>query len=276
MIPNVRQFKLINKNGTEYDMTRPEALLHSPSGLGWGTEANITRLGMTYVAIDEREKHQTPSGEMIFRTYQEYANFLAFIQVGGLTLCYKPVNTWYYCKCLAAIDKSEIRVANNHLICPITFTPTSYWYERIIRQTSTAVMTENAKEYDYQYDYQYQINASNTFEFDLSLPSYFKLTIFGEATNPVWTLSVNGVNQKGGKVSTTVTTGTKLIVNTDPSAMQIWLYNASTGASIQNEYGNSDFTTVRIFPLPRGKSKLAITSDDLTPPQVAVEVYAHV
>lgn len=276
MIPNVRQFKLINGNGAEYDMTRPEALLHSPSGLGWGTERTISRLGMTYVAIDEREKRQTPSGEMIFRTYAEYATFLAFIQVGGLVLRYRPESTWYYVRCLASIDKSEIRVSNNHLICPITFTLTSYWYEKIIKQTSSAVMTENAKQYDYTYDYQYQLSASNAFDFDLSLPSYFKITIFGECINPVWTLSVNGVTQKTGKLNTTILTGTKLVVNTDPKDMAIWLYNASTGASIQNEYGNSDFSTTRIFALPRGKSTLAITSDDLTTPQVAVEVMSHV
>ena len=62
MIDGVRQFKLINKNGAEYDMTRPERLFHNPDGLGWGTEATINRLGLTYIAINENEIHQNPSG----------------------------------------------------------------------------------------------------------------------------------------------------------------------------------------------------------------------
>lgn len=276
MIPNVRQFKLINGNGTEYDMTRPEALLHAPEGLGWGTERNIVRLGMTYTAIDEREKHTAPSGEMVFRTYEEYRNFLSFLQVGGLVLGYKPVNTWYYARVIRAIDKNEIKPSHNHLVCPITFETTSYWYEKVIKQTSTTVITENAKQYDYVYDYQYSINASNTFDLMLDLPSYFKITIFGEATNPVWTLSVNGSAVMSGKVSTTVPVGQKLIVNTDPNEMEIGLYNASTGAFISNQYGNSDFTTERIFSLPRGASTIAVTTDDLTVPQVALEVMKHV
>ena len=67
MIAGVRQFKLINALGREYDCTRPDALLHAPDGLGWGTEATVNRLGMTYIGINEKEIHQSPSGEMVFR-----------------------------------------------------------------------------------------------------------------------------------------------------------------------------------------------------------------
>lgn len=136
MINGVRQFKLINALGREYDMTRPDALLHSPDGLGWGTERTVERLGMTYIGIREQEIHQSPSGEMVFRTYAEYGRFLSFCQQGGLVLCYKPQNTWYYCECLISIQKSEIEWENNHLICPVQFTLLSYWYERVVAQTA--------------------------------------------------------------------------------------------------------------------------------------------
>lgn len=136
MIAGVRQFKLINGNGTEYDMTRPDALLHAPDGLGWGTERTVNRLGMTYIGINEKEIHQSPSGEMVFRTYEEYGRFLSFCQQGGLVLCYKPLDTWYYCECLISIQKSEIQWENNHLICPVQFTLLSYWYEKVVAQTA--------------------------------------------------------------------------------------------------------------------------------------------
>lgn len=136
MIAGVRQFKLINALGREYDMTRPDALLHAPDGLGWGTEATVNRLGMTYIGINEKEIHQSPSGEMVFRTYEEYGRFLSFCQQGGLVLCYKPLETWYYCECLISIQKSEIQWENNHLICPVQFTLLSYWYEKVVAQTA--------------------------------------------------------------------------------------------------------------------------------------------
>ena len=136
MIAGVRQFKLINALGREYDMTRPDALLHAPNGLGWGTERTVNRLGMTYIGINEKEIHQSPSGEMVFRTYEEYGSFLSFCQQGGLVLCYKPLETWYYCECLISIQKSEIQWENNHLICPVQFTLLSYWYEKVVAQTA--------------------------------------------------------------------------------------------------------------------------------------------
>ena len=136
MINGVRQFKLINALGREYDMTRPDALLHAPDGLGWGTERTVNRLGMTYIGINEKEIHQSPSGEMVFRTYEEYGRFLSFCQQGGLVLCYKPIDTWYYCECLISIQKSEIQWENNHLICPVQFTLLSYWYEKVVAQTA--------------------------------------------------------------------------------------------------------------------------------------------
>ena len=136
MIAGVRQFKLINALGREYDMTRPDALLYAPDGLGWGTERTVNRLGMTYIAINEKEIHQSPSGEMVFRTYEEYGRFLSFCQQGGLVLCYKPLDTWYYCEALISIQKSEIQWENNHLICPVQFTLLSYWYEKVVAQTA--------------------------------------------------------------------------------------------------------------------------------------------
>ena len=136
MIAGVRQFKLINALGREYDMTRPDALLHAPDGLGWGTERTVNRLGMTYIGINEKEIHQSPSGEMVFRTYEEYGRFLSFCQQGGLVLCYKPIDTWYYCEALISIQKSEIQWENNHLICPVQFTLLSYWYEKVVAQTA--------------------------------------------------------------------------------------------------------------------------------------------
>lgn len=275
MIYGVRQFKLINGNGQEYDMTRPEALLHSPNGLGWGTERTVERLGMTYIGINEKEVHQSPSGEMVFRTYEEYGSFLSFCQQGGLVLCYKPLNTWYYCETLISIQKSEIEWENNHLICPVSFTLLSYWYERVVAQTGEQGESEGGKVYAYTYSYHYGTSAQNVFNVDCDLPSYFKLTIMGEATNPSWRLVVNGNIVKSGKVNATITSNQKLVINTDPKKVCIDRYNKN-GTRISSAYGLSDFATQRLFALPQGISQLQVLSDDDTPPKVILEVLKHV
>ena len=275
MINGVRQFKLINGNGTEYDMTRPEALFHAPDGLGWGTEATVNRLGLTYVAIEEREVRQSPSGEMVFRGYEEYNRFLAFCQVGDLVLAYKPLNTWYYVRCLININKSEIKVDTLHLVCPVSFSLTSYWYERVVTQTSDGQESDVAKRYAYTYSYTYGSGSSNVFDIRCDLPSYFTLTIMGEATNPMWRLLVDGEVVKSGKVNTTIASNQKLVVNTNPKEMEIARYT-KTNTRIGSVYGSSDFTTQRIFSLPQGQSQLQVTSEDATQPRVLLEVLKHV
>lgn len=275
MINGVRQFKLINVLGAEYDMTRPDALLHAPDGLGWGTERTVNRLGMTYIGINEKEIHQSPSGEMVFRTYEEYGRFLSFCQQGGLVLCYKPIETWYYCECLISIQKSEIQWENNHLICPVQFTLLSYWYERVIAQTGQQGESESEKQYAYTYSYQYGAGTSNVFTIDCDLPSYFRLHIMGEATNPSWRLVVDGEIVKTGKVNATFTANQKLVVNTNPKEVCIDRYNKN-GTLISSVYGLSDFSTDRLFALPQGQSQLQVQTDDATPPTVILEVLKHV
>lgn len=553
MIAGVRQFKLINALGAEYDMTRPDALLHAPDGLGWGTERTVNRLGMTYIGINEKEIHQSPSGEMVFRTYEEYGRFLSFCQQGGLVLCYKPLETWYYCECLISIQKSEIQWENNHLICPVQFTLLSYWYEKVVAQTaeppepvepsyrtvtgdpavfnarysypikdlsvaiqgtqdlngydkpwvggagknmldpekrvnslsniryyqsepitlrtgtytlscsevvaglyvkdgesnanlfvkynaqaltftlanstlvwfdlffspnpsstasievqleqgSTATAYEpyenicpitsytsvtltqtgsttntyeveltgrgnvykgtldvtsgelvvnwghiasyngetlpgewisdrdeyasgttpttgadvyyalatpqtytltptqlsnligqnsiqadagevtvtyrtdartEYKVYPYQYSYRYGDTAQNVFDISCDLPSYFKLTIFGEATNPSWRVVQNGSIVKSGKLNATIGSSQKLVINTDPKNTEIALYTLSN-TRINNLYGYSDFATERIFALPQGESQLQVLTEDEQSPKVMIEVLKHV
>ena len=275
MINGVRQFKLINGNGAEYDMTRPEALFHAPDGLGWGTEATVNRLGLTYVAIDEREVRQSPSGEMVFRGYEEYNRFLAFCQVGGLVLAYKPLNTWYYVRCLISINKSEIKVDTLHLVCPVSFSLTSYWYEKVVTQTSDGQESDVAKRYAYTYSYNYGSGSSNVFDIHCDLPSYFTLTIMGEATNPVYRVLQNEVIVRSGKINVTVGSTQKLVINTNPKEAEIRLYT-KTNTRIRNVYGSSDFTTERMFSLPQGQSQMQVLSEDATQPRVLLEVLKHV
>lgn len=275
MITGVRQFKLINAFGAEYDITRPEALFHAPSGLGWGMEANVERLGVTYIATDLQEVKQTPSGEMVFRGYEEYSRFLAFCQVGGLVLAYKPINTWYYVKVLINIEKTEISYQNDHLICPVDFVITSYWYERVVAQTSEPEESVTSKTYSYTYSYQYGAGVLNVFDVDLALSSYFKLTIFGVATNPVYRVLKEGQIVKSGKINITIPANQKLIINTNPKEYEIGIYSLNN-TKIGSRYSNSDFQTERMFALPSGASQLQVITDDESVPKVMLEVLKRV
>ena len=270
----MRKFKLINKHGREYDMHRLSAFFNSPDGLGWGVQSAKTKIGHAYIVTKTEEAEHAPSGDMVFDGYEEYQNFLLFCQIGGLVLGYKPLNKWYFLDVDINIQKSEIDQSSQRLICPITFTGLSYWYEKSEYQTGQR-SEAGGKVYRYSYRYNYGSGPSSIFTFDLSLPSYFKMEIMGECKNPVWRVIQNGETVLSGKINADISSTHKLVVNTDPSEMEIGEYT-KTNTFVKSLYGRSDFSTERIFALPAGQCTFAVLAEGTSRPNVFVEVKKHV
>ncbi len=173
------------------------------------------------------------------------------------------------------------------LATPLTYTLTPTQLSNLIGQNSikadagavtvtyrTDARTEY-KIYPYQYSYRYGDTAQNVFDITCDLPSYFKLTIFGERTNPSWRVVQNGSIVKSGKLNATIGSLQKLVINTDPKNTEIALYTLSN-TRINNLYGYSDFATERIFALPQGESQLQVLTEDEQSPKVMIEVLKHV
>lgn len=274
MILGVRQFQMLNANGQIYDMTRPEALFYEPKGLGWGEEATVMTVGKSYVKTATKPEKPAPSGSMVFRTYQEYQNFLDFLQAGGLVFCYKPINVWYYLDVVVSIEKEEIDWENDHLVCPMTFTSLSGWYEKLVAyQAQDAV---GGKVYSYTYPYRYASSVPGTVDIvNGNQESYPRITIFGPVTNPFWALYKSGVRLETGRVNLTVPAGNKLVIDSHPATMEIAEYTAA-GQFIANRYGDSDFNTARLFMLPPGPCSVVFTQDGAGTVNAYVEVKKRV
>lgn len=274
MILGVRQFKMLNANGQEYDMTRPEALFYKPDGLGWGEDASVEAVGLSYVLTEKKPQKPNPKGSMVFRNYQEYQVFLEFLQVGGLVLCYKPIDTWYYLDVTATIGKSEIDDKTRHLECPMTFSATSGWYKKVVAYQAQG--SGAGKTYSYTYPYTYTSSAAGSVDIpNGNLPSYPKITIFGPVTNPFWALYQNGNRLETGRVNATIPDGHKLVIDCHPATMEIAEYT-NIGEFVANRYADSDFTTARLFMLPAGPCSVVFTQDGTGVADAFVEVKARV
>lgn len=276
MINGVRQFKMINGDGTEYDLTRVGALLWNPAGLGWGLTPTVNPVGTTYIVTETALEQPKPSGSVVFHTYEEYQEFLSFVQIGGLVLCYNPAGTWYYLDCTVKLDKTEIKPENNRLICGITFYGTSQWYEKTISMALSYVLPENAKAYSYRYSYAYSGGVTGSVRIQNgSLTSYFRLTIMGPVENPVYVLYQGGAQIARGKINATLVQGRKLVIDTNPATMEIAEYNLNN-QFVADRYAQSDFTTERLFALPPGVSQLQVNDDNGPVTSAFVEVRKRV
>lgn len=278
----VRQFKLKNKSGLEFDLMRSDAWLYQPTGLGWGMTAETTPVGNSYYVTESRIILPEPSGTMVFKSYQAYQEFLTFCQAGELVLCYMPISTWRYLRCFVEIDKSEISYENKRLMCPITFHGYSQWYENTIlykpQQSVDAQAKLYADEYESQYAYQYAYEDSTAGGVPINggaLSSYWQITFIGPTTNPEWRLYVNNTMVKSGKINSTIIAGHRLVINAIPNSFSILEYDED-GDVFRDRYGDSDWNTERFFEIPAGESTMVFTDSSQDLPQAYLEVYRRV
>ena len=267
----MRQFKLINGNGATYDMMRKDGFFYTPAGLGWGYETAYIDVGGAYIPTETTFLHPAPSGVMVFANYSVYDEFLKFIQVGGLKLCYMPLNTWLFLDVSAALDKTEINHETNKLECEIEFSGLSHWYAALRSYRAGVSNNYGAKKYDYKYDtdtpdgnpgYIYPSTVGRADISNGSLTSYCKIIISGPAVNPVWALyDSNGNQLQNGKVSATIPAGDCLVVNSRPREMEIAEYILG-GARVGSLYTYSDFSTDRFITIPPGDGYYMTFNDD--------------
>lgn len=271
---SVRQFNLTNANGQVFDLMRTDAFLYKPDGLGWGVDTTVMAVGDSYVVTDTEPEKPAPSGQMVFAGYAQYNEFLAFVQIGGLTLGYNTLGKWIYLDVSLSISKGEIDEKSMCLLCDVNFTSLSSWYEKL--KAFQTQDTGGGKTYDYTYPYTYTSSTAGTIDIaNGNLPSYPKITIFGPVTNPFWALYQGDTRLQTGRINITVPDGNKLVIDSHPATMEIAEYTRD-GQFIANRYGDSDFATARLFMLPAGKCSVVFTQDGVGVVDAFVEVKKRV
>lgn len=257
----VRQFKLINARGAEWDLMRKDAFLYSPDGLGVSQSNEYMRIGNTYKLIQRLAAQKAVGFQMVFKSYALYRQFADFIIYHPLKLAYMPQNEWTYIDGdITAMSKTEIDKDTGRLISNCTFTATSLWYiPRRAQRTSDDV--ENPKKYTYGYDYQYAdaingyINVVNNSNED----AQGVITIFGAITNPSWYVSVNNDVVESGSVTADIPEGHKLVVNSKDGQLEVAEYNADDDTFIRNLYQATDFSRETFVHFPAGNSVLFVS-----------------
>ena len=253
----MREFKLVNANGLEWDLMRKDAFFHAPDGLGFGRTISAVQVGGSYIETGDSLDQKAPSGEMVFLGYEEYSDFISFIAKTPLVLMYKPLQKWFRLKCkISSLGKTEI--IGGRLICPISFTALSTWYELLnVRQNIPQEGT--GKIYPYTYPYVYSDTTVATAEIengDRTSPTIIQ--IFGPVKNPSWILNHNGGQVASGYAEVTIPKGHKLVINSDPAEMEIAEYTVIDNAFVEDHYSKGDFSTERFIFVPPGKSRLSI------------------
>lgn len=271
---SIRQFNLTNANGQVFDMMRTDAFFNNPTGFGWGVTDTVLPIGNGYIVTDTKPNQPAPSGRMVFAGYAQYDEFLAFVQVGDLVLGYNTLGKWKYLDVSLTISKGEIDSSSKMLLCDVSFTAHSGWYEKLAAYQ--AQDAGSGKVYPYTYLYTYSSSVPGTVDIvNGNLESYPKITIFGPVTNPFWALYKGADRLETGRVKVTIPSGNKLVIDSTPATMEIAEYTAA-GTFIADRYQDSDFTTARLFMLPPGNCRIVFTQERVGTVNAFVEVKKRV
>lgn len=254
----MREFKLVNADGLEWDLMRRDAFFHAPDGLGFSKSISTVQVGYNFIETSDSLNQKTPSGEMVFNGYDRYREFIAFISKTPLSLRYKPLDKWYRIQCkVESLGKTELTGAKN-LICPISFVALSTWYEHVTVKQNVPE-EDSGKVYPYSYSYKYADTTIAVTEIkNGNIESPLIIQIFGPVVNPSWVLSQSKIQLAEGRINVSIPEGNKLVINADPANMEIAEYTILENAFVKDLYAESDFSTARFIFAPPGDSILTI------------------
>lgn len=255
----MRQFVLINQKGNRYSLNDRKSFMTEPSGLGFEFKVDYENYNDFFVEKDRELKQPKIKGKIYFSSYEEYYNFMLFIQFRPLELEYTSHKTFYMTCNVDKIGKEEL-VDFGKLQCPIEIVGKTAFYEKIIRKNDS---TGNiGKAYSYTYPYTYVGTDTGTVEFDVisNMESGVKMTMMGPLINPSWSYFVNGVKKLSGKINANIASGNRLVIDTTGSPYLIHEVD-NMNQLVKDRYEDSDFTTKRFIRLERGNNVITCTHE---------------
>lgn len=263
----MRQFKLINGNGDEWDLTSPTCFLHDVNSLGLARNVTYSQAGSYFIVSSNRIQQVNPSGTIAFlgdSPYELYNDFVDFTMIEPLTLVYSP-NIGEYRKdvIMQTLDKTEIN-KDGYLDCPVVFAQKTPWYKKVSVVTEPIVGTVNQNEWPFMFpitfskgeDMSVNINSDSRMT-----DSPCKLTIYGPLQNPSWKVYTNGKEVSTGKINTTVPAGCYLEIDNTGEVYTIQIFYSHDGTFYSDVYQASDFSTKRWVNLGHGSNHIVVASE---------------
>ena len=268
----MRKFKLINKNGTEFELTElRNTFLHSVDGLGRSRSIDYRQIGNRFKAVQDVLDQGVIQGKVKFWKGDSTAklrNFLQFCEEKPLTLSYEQNGVYLRQGFVNAIDRNE----SDTLEVSITFTCTTPWYKELTAISAPYDPSVSGKIYPYHYSYEYQGLAVNEviIESNSLMKSPCKITMKGPLTNPEWNHYVDGSFVGSGKVTASIPDGNYIVIDTTQIPCSIKEYNESD-EFVLDLYPSSDINTSRFIYLEKGVNRIVCNDDGVRDIYVRVD-----
>ncbi len=253
----MRKFKIFNVIGQEYDLNDVRNFFHGPVGLGFEMDNKFERIGNQFLLTGERIKQPEPEGQIRFKDYQAFNEFVKFLQKKPLKLQYQAADTYYLNVVAKRIEKKEMEMLG--LIVSIRFSGLGLWYKDVIKNIDGTEALGKVYPYGYPYLYADGSQAIVTVDSDSEIESPIVITIMGPCTNPTYTHYVNGIPVASGKIFYDLQEGRRIQISSKvPYSIKEL---DDMGGELKDLYGKSDFSTERFLMMQSGTNEIAFVHD---------------
>jgi hypothetical protein len=276
----VRQFKLWNSDGKNYDLLDPKGImLFSVAGLGRTEEAEYYRLDEHFRILNSKNSQREISGTLLMPgntvddMYKKYYDFMRFAARTPLTIEYTTFDTFYIDVHLVTIEKTEVSPTYNALECPVTFRALGPSYRKIqVYATSSKELVSTPYDYTYEDTYSTTDAILNlSIKSDSMYASPCRLYISGPVIDPVWQQYLNSSLIATGSMNGTIPEGHKLVIDTVALPNRIYEVDSS-GAVVADRYSLCDYTTDRFLYIYEGTNMISVAHKGDKIPYLTAEV----
>lgn len=234
--------------------------------MGYSYDTEYVQIGNDFIQNIRKLTQGQITGELIFKTYDNYKKFVDFVEgASDLKFVYKvPFENQFieYFKDIdiSNIEKTEIGV-EGVLRVNATFDCKSLWYEKneIVYNLSSS---ENEIRWDFVWDSSFSDYTTRNIIFENKghTEAPFKLELFGEIINPVLSICEDGKEVKQLDLTgLTIEEGETLIYNTKDTEQKIIL---KTEAEERNLFSFLNPNFINFYKLKKGVSTIKLSAEN--------------
>lgn len=254
----MRQFILINAQGSRWSLNDTASFFYDINGLGQEHKTSYEQIGNLFVKTEDALKQKSITGKIKFTDYASFERFSLFIQHKPLKMEYIPESSSYFIDIsIDKLNKKELETLG--LVCEIVIKGLGTFYRPVICENTDI---REGKKYLYPYPYRYrdnvvyaiQINSNSTQE------SPVRITVIGPCKNPKWTHYRNGIQKASGKICCSIPAGNRLIVSNERVPWEISEYNQKE-EFVKDQYQSSDFNTERFLMVGYGLNLISFSHE---------------
>lgn len=241
----MRQFYLENSKGERISLIDKNHFLSSPTGLGFAVETTTIDTSKGFFSLaDSKPTKGTIDGEIAFtdraNAYRDFRTLSKWMTSEPyLYIVYIPYGTdEYYADVVPTrLDKGE-KSNYGWLECSVLFEVLTPWYSKQNISFEFEEGEASSLRFPSRFPATFGLSSPPTalsLNLDGDYNAFVKVTIAGLQSNPKITLTNNDTNEKLGSIEfdgLTIPQGSKLIFDTRPNEIGVWVLNGSEKESV--------------------------------------------